>query len=395
MPVQPLATFATTNARHNRVPFGIQYRDRYSHVYTVGHTGTGKTTLLETLLRQDIAHGYGLSLIDPHGDLADRVRQVIPEHRQADVYYLDVADPHQPYGYNPLKFVAKDRRPLAAAGLLEVMKKTWQDSWGQRLEHILRNAILALLDTPDATLTDILRLLDDKAYRTEVMQRVDNERVRDFWLSEYAKYSYRLRADAVVPIQNKIGAFLADPILRRVLINPEQPLSIRQLMDDDKILLVNLAKGRFGEDSASLLGGLLLTTIGLAAFSRADTPERDRVPHFLFVDEFQHFTTLALANMVSELRKYRVGLVVAHQYLAQLEPAIRHAVVGNAGTFISFRVSAKDAPYIAAELAPQFRPQDLVHLPNHHIYLKLMIDGAPSLPFSANTLMPEAALQRR
>ena len=362
-----------------------------SHVHLIGKTGAGKTTLLESLIRQDIANGYGVTLIDPHGDFVERVHQTIAQARSSDVVYFDVANSIQPYGYNPLKFVSKERRPLAAAGVLEVLKKTWKDSWGQRLEHILRNAILALLDVPDATLVDILRLLDDEAFRREVISRVSNERVRAYWSDEYEKYSYRLRADAVVPIQNKVGAFLADPILRRVLTNPEQPLAIRKIMDEGKILLVNLAKGRFGEDSASLLGGLLVTTIGLAAFSRADSPQEHRTDHFFYIDEFQNFTTLAIANMVSELRKYRVGLVLANQYLAQLEPDIRHAVLGNAGTFISFRVSAKDASYISAELAPRFRSEDLVHLPNHEIYLKLMIDGAPSKPFSAETILPEHA----
>ncbi len=390
-----IAYFAETNTRGKQIPFGIQYRDRLSHVYVIGKTGAGKTTLLESLVRQDIDHGYGVSLIDPHGDFVERVCRLLPDSRKNDAIYFDVADPKQPYGYNPLKYVAKDRRPLAASGLLEVLKKTWKDSWGQRLEHILRNAILALLDIPDATLLDILRLLDDKQYRRSVIARITDEQVKNYWQEEYANYSYRLRAEAIVPIQNKVGAFLADPVLRRVLTNPEQPLALRKIMDEEKILLVNLAKGRFGEDSASLLGGLLVTTIGLAAFSRADTPERSRKDHFLYVDEFQNFTTLSIANMVSELRKYRVGLVLANQYLAQLEPDIRYAILGNAGTFISFRVSAKDAAYIARELAPRFLPEDLVHLPNYQIYLKLLIDGAPSLPFSANTLMPEEACRHQ
>ncbi len=384
-----LAYFAETNTRGQNIPFGIKYNDRMSHIYAVGKTGAGKTTLLESLIRQDIHQGYGVTLIDPHGDFVERVFKSIPTSRNGDVVYFDTADASQPYGYNPLKFVSKDRRPLAASGLLEVLKKTWKDSWGQRLEHILRNTILALLDVPDATLLDILRLLDDKQYRREVVPRITNERVKEYWETEYANYSYRLRAEAIVPIQNKVGAFLADPVLRRVLTNPERPLALRKVMDERKILLVNLAKGRFGEDSACLLGGLLVTTVGLAAFSRAELAESERVDHFLYVDEFQNFTTLAIANMVSELRKYKVGLALANQYLAQLEPEIRYAILGNAGTFISFRVSAQDAAYIARELAPRFLAEDLVHLPNYQIYLKLLIDGAPSLPFSAKTLRPE------
>ncbi len=386
------AYFANTNTRGQRIPFGIRYVDRLSHLYVIGKTGTGKTTLLESLIRQDIENGCGVSLIDPHGDFVARIASTIPMHRKSDLIYFDVANPTQPYGYNPLRFVTAERRPLAASGVLEVLKKTWKDSWGQRLEHILRNAILALLDIPESTLADIPRLLSDKNFRRQITSRLENERVRSFWTDEYEKYSHRLRADAIVPIQNKVGAFLSDPVLMRVLVQPEKPLALRSVIDERKILLVNLAKGRFGEDSSSLLGGLLVTTIGLAAFSRADTPEANRIPHHLFVDEFQNFTTLAIANMISELRKYKIGLTLANQYLSQIDPEIRYAVIGNAGTLVSFRVSAKDAPFVAAELAPRFMPEDLVHLPNYEIYLKLMIDGAPSRAFSAETLRPKEAL---
>ena len=392
---QNLAFFAETNIRHTRTPFGIKYSDRLSHMYVIGKTGSGKTTLLESLILQDIANGFGVTLIDPHGDFVGRVNARIPEHRKDDVIYLDVADPTQPYGYNPLKRVMTDRRPLAASGLLEVLKKTWKESWGQRLEHILRNAILALLDVPNATLLDILRLLDDKKYRKSVVAHVENQRVKSFWLDEFEKYSPRLRAEAIVPIQNKVGAFLSDPVLRNVLVAPEKPLAIRKIMDEEKILLVNLAKGRFGEDSSSLLGGLLVTTIGLAAFSRADSLEEHRREHLLFIDEFQNFTTLAIANMVSELRKYKLGLVLANQYLSQVETDVRDAVLGNAGTFVSFRVSGKDSSHIALELAPTFESADLVNLPNYEIYLRLMIDGAPSKAFSANTLLPDSAVAMR
>jgi len=288
--------FATTNTRGKRVHFGIKYADRFSHFYVIGKTGTGKTTLLESLILQDIWNGYGVTLIDPHGDFVQRLNSLIPEHRKDDLIYFDTADPNQPYGYNPLKYVAADHRPLAASGLLEVLKKTWVDSWGQRLEHILRNAILALLDVPEANLLDILRLLSDKSYREGVIKRISNDRVREFWQDEYAKYPKRLRSEAIVPIQNKIGAFLTDPVLRRLLTKPEQPLAIRKIMDERKVLLVNLAKGRFGEDSTSLLGGLLVTTIGLAAYSRASIAESERVEHLLYVDEFQNFTTLSIVS---------------------------------------------------------------------------------------------------
>jgi hypothetical protein len=380
--------FARVLFRHHRWRFGIKRRDRLSHVYIIGKTGTGKSTLLETLMSKDIARGEGFTLLDPHGDLVERVRQAIPPHRRQDLVYFDVTDPRQPYGYNPLKRVAPEKRSLAASGMLEVFHKTWGErAWGQRMEHILRNTLLLLLEQPEATLADILRLYRDAAFRKACAERCRNRQVREFWLCEFPKYG-RFAAEAVAPIQSKVSAFLSDPTLCRVLTRPEQPLQIRKIIDEGKILLVNLSKGRLGEDSASLLGGLLVTTIGLAAFSRAEIPEAERRAHWFYVDEFQSFTTLSLANMLSELRKYRVGMTLAHQYLHQLDPDIRHAVLGNAGTLISFRLGAEDAAIIAREFEPKFAGVDVLNLPNYHIYLKLLVDGEPSKSFSAVTLAP-------
>lgn len=377
--------FAQANARPPGHLFGIKQTDRLSHMHIVGRTGTGKSTLLETLIAQDIDAGRGCALIDPHGDLVERIAKHSLEHRPDDTLYLDAADLSQPYGYNPLKLVALDKRPLAASGMMEVFKKMWPDAWGQRMEHILRNALLLLLDQPHATLADIPRLFVDDTYRRRAITLATNEQVRLFWKKEYPKYSFRYRADGIAPIQNKVGAFLADPKLKRILTEPERPLSFRRIMDEGKVLLVNLSKGRIGSDSASLLGGLLVTAISLAAFSRADMPEASRQPFFLFIDEFQEYTTLAVANMTSELRKYGVGLTLAHQHLTQLDPEVRSAVLGNAGTLISFRLGAEDANFLAREFTPIFDMEDLLSLPNYHIYLKLMIDGTPSRPFSAET----------
>lgn len=371
--------------------FGIKREDRFSHIYVIGKTGTGKSTLLETMALQDLATGKGFALIDPHGDLVERVARRIPEHRKADVFYLDAADPAQPYGYNPLRYVRADRRALAASGILEVFKKMWPDAWGVRMEHILRNILMALLEQPHATLGDILRMIDDKKFRKEVARSLQNDIIKDFIEKEFEKFSYGYRADGTAPIQNKVGAFLADPLLNRILTSPEQDLHIRSIMDEGKVLLVNLAKGRLGEDSSSLLGGLLVTTIGLAAFSRADTDGPNRRDFFVYVDEFQNFTTLAMADMLSELRKYRVGFTVAHQYLHQLDPEVRHAVLGNAGTIFSFRVGAEDAPYLVREFADRFDTIDFLQLPNYRAYLKVMIDGAPSEPFSVMTVRPAGA----
>jgi len=263
------------------------------------------------------------------------------------------------------------------------------------MEHILRNALLALLDYPGATIAHLLRLLVEKDFRREVLEHVENSEVLRFWRDEYAHYSPRLRAEAIVPIQNRVGSFLSDPALKRILTGGKTQISIRNIMDGRKILLVNLSKGQLGEDSVSLLGGLLMTTIGLAAFSRSSMLHEDRRPFWVYVDEFQTFTTRTLANMLSELRKYEVGMVLAHQYLAQLEPEIRSAVLGNAGTICCFRVSAEDSIFLARELSPRFQSIDLLGLPNHKIYLKLMVDGAPSRPFSARTVLPLRALRHQ
>lgn len=384
-----IAFLGRTNSRCSYRHFGIRKSDRYSHIYVIGKTGTGKTTLLETLIFQDIANSNGCALIDPHGDLIERTAAYIPQHRAQDLVYFNVADPNLPYGYNPLARVSPANRPLVASGLMEVFKKMWSEAWGVRMEHILRNSLLALLDQPSATLPDILRLISDKQFRYRVIRNIENKQVAKFWRDEFPKYSWKYQADGIAPIQNKVGAFLADPRLYRIFTREDNGLRLRSLMDEGKILLINLSKGRLGEDSASLLGGLLVTSLGLAAYSRANIPETERRPFFIYVDEFQNFTTLAIANMLSELRKFGVGMVLAHQYLHQLELDIRHAVLGNAGTLISFRLGAHDAGLIAHEFEPVFDRTDLLSLPNYHIYLKLMIDGTPSAPFSATTLRPD------
>ena len=391
-PSNHIAYFARTNARTSHQLFGIKRPDRLLSMYIIGKTGTGKSTLLETLATQDIQHNEGITFLDPHGDIIERIAQAIPAHRKDEVIYFDVPSPNLPYGYNPLRRVAFQYHPLATSGLMEVFYKRWgEKAWGQRMERVLRNAIFALLEQQNATLPDLMRLLREKGFQETVARRISNKEVRDFWQSEFPKYSYRYRMDVAAPILSKVGAFLSDPKLYRILTTPNNPVQFRKIMDEGKILLVNLATGRIGSDSAGLLGALFVTTIGLAAYSRANVGEKARKPHFLYMDEFQSFTTLSVANMLSEVRKYKLGMCLAHQYLNQLDPEVRHAVLGNAGTLISFRLGAEDALYIAQELAPIFGAGDLIKLPNHSIYLKLMIDGAPSKPFSANTLPPRTA----
>ena len=362
--MEPIIIIGQTNAARRKLRFGIKRIDRLSHTYIIGKTGTGKSTLLGNLVMQDLMHGHGLCLIDPHGDLVESTHSKIPSHRVTDVRYFNVPDPSQPYGYNPLRFVAEDKRSLAASGLLDVMKKMWPDAWGVNMEHILRNALFALLEVPNSTLPDIPRLLEDKDFRRHVAHRVQNRPVKHFWQREYQSYSFQKRADGAGPILNKVGAFLADPIVRKILTAPDEDLHFRQIMDQGGVLLVNLAKGQIGADAAGLLGGMLVTTLGLAAFTRQDMPEEDRRDFHLYLDEFQNFTTRSMAGMTSELRKFHVGLVLAHQYLFQLDPDVREAVLGNAGTIISFRLGARDAAYLAQEFEPVFDQPDFINLPN-------------------------------
>lgn len=316
--------FARTNARRPFRGVGIKQSDRLSHTYVIGKTGVGKTTLLERLLSQDIANGNGCALIDPHGDFVERVAARLPSGRKHDVIYVNITDDAQPFGYNPLSRVKPEMRSLVASGVMDVLKKMWADAWGVRMEHILRNALLALLDQPSATLGDILPLLNDKTFRTQVLSRVANDQVRQFWQLEYERYSFRYRADAIAPILNKVGAFLADPRLNRIFTRSDGRLRLRSIMDEGKVLLVNLAKGKIGEDSAALLGGLLVTSLGLAAYSRADIPEKRRRPFFIYVDEFQNFTTLAIANKRPEtfamLRCFPPGTICSHKFNHHIFP---------------------------------------------------------------------------
>lgn len=394
MRLPSVTQFACTDFHGDERIFGIKDEDRFLHVYIIGKTGTGKSSLLETMALQDIERGHGLALIDPHGDLVERIAAQVPARRASEVIYLNASDPSQPYGYNPLRHVREDRIALAASGFIEVFKKMWPEAWGVRMEHILRNVLMALLEQPHATMHDVLRILADRNFRTSIARQLRNETVKGFFLNEFERFSFGYRSDGTAPIQNKVGAFLSDPMLNRFLTAPERDLHVREIMDEGRVLLVNLAKGVLGEDSSSLLGGLLVTTLGLAAFSRANLPANERRKFYIYVDEFQNFTTLAVANMFAELRKYRVGFTVAHQYLHQLEPDVRHAVLGNAGTIISFRVGSEDAAYLAREFQERFNEVDLLQLPNYRIYLKLMIDGMPSLPFSAVTLDPADALAK-
>lgn len=381
-PNKDILYFARLRFRTWNMLFGIKQADRLLHTYIIGKTGTGKTTLLETMMKQDIEQGSGLCLLDPHGDLVERIYGNMPEHRKSDVIYMDITDTNQPWGYNPLKKVAYEKRTLVASSIIEIFKKLHTNAWGVKLEHLLRFTLLALLDQPKATMGDIPKMLYDKEFRKKAVEHIETKEVKDFWKKEFPKYQYF----DVLPVLNKIGALLAYPCIRRVVIDNTQMLSLRKVMDERKILLVNLSKGAIGEDAAQILGALLLTSLASAAFSRVDVPEHERVPFFAYLDEFQNFSTLSLVNMLSELRKYKVGMILAHQYMNQLDIDIRHAVLGNVGTHISFRLDTIDAQVIAQKMYPTFNTEDFVNLANYNIYLTLMIDGTPSRSFSATTI---------
>ncbi len=386
MPNAEINSFGQTNYRNRRVEFGIKLDDRRRHMYVIGKTGMGKSHLLRHLAYNDIQAGRGIAFVDPHGDSADWLLEYIPASRINDVVYINPTDIDFPIAFNVLEKVDRRYHNLVADGLVGVFKKIWAESWGPRLEYLMRNAILSLLDYQDSTLLGVTRMLVDKAYRKKVIARVQDPVVKAFWVEEFAKYNDKFLVEAISPIQNKIGQFLANAVIRNIVGQPQSTINIREIMDQGKILILNLSKGKIGEASSALLGAMIITKLQLAAMSRADIPEEQRRDFFLYVDEFQTFATESFADILSEARKYRLGLVMAHQYIEQMPEEVAAAVFGNVGTLISFRVGAADAEVLETEFAPVFMQKDLVNLPKFGFYIKLMIDGVASDGFSANTV---------
>ena len=364
-------------------PFGVGIRERLLHTYAIGQTGTGKTTLLQNLAWQDAQFGNGFCLIDPHGDLAESLHQNIASSH----LYWDVADPSCAHGYNPLKRVAEQYRPLVASGLIETLKKQWPDAWGARMEHLLRHAVLALLEQQHADLRDLMRLFVYKGYRRQVTEALTDPQVRFFWKHEFPALNYQTSADGVSPIANKLGAFLAHPAVRTALCEPKQPLSFRSIMDSGQKLIVNLAKGRLGADVSNVMGGLITSSIMQAAFTRHGLPEAARRPFFLYVDEFHNLTTKTFAGMLSEARKYGLGLILAHQHLSQIDNDVRDAIIGNVGNQIVFRVGASDAPFFERQM-PMFSTFDFQNQPNHRANVLLTHRGERLKPFTASMYPP-------
>lgn len=388
--------FAKVNFRDNGRVFGIKKEDRRYHMYIVGKTGMGKTTLLMNMILNDIRSGEGLCFIDPHGDAVEKILNHVPNERKKDVVYFNPADKNNQVPINLLDETSLENRHLVVSSIISVFKKMFSDYWSHRQEHILRNTILALLDYQGSkTLLDVYKMLSDWRFRKKVVMSIKDPIVWSFWKNEFTKYLYQFKGEALSPIQNKLGAFLTTPLIRNIVGQPNNKIDFRKLMDNQKILLVNLSKGRVGEDNANLLGSLIVTQLQLAALSRIDTPEQKRKDFYLFVDEFQSFlptTERSFCELLSEARKYRLCLILAHQYLGQLgedlqrKEKMREAIFGNIGTIIVFKVGVEDAEILEKEFYPEFKKEDLINLDKYKVYIKMMIDGKTTKPFSARTL---------
>ncbi len=380
--------FGETDSRNRLLRFGIKKEDRSRHMYVIGKTGMGKSTMLENLAIQDIQNGEGIAFMDPHGQSAELLLEYIPENR---IIYFAPFDMEHPVSFNVMEDVGADRRHLVVNGLMAAFKKIWVDAWSARMEYILNNIMLALLEFPGSTLLGVNRMLADKEFRNKVVSNITDPSVRSFWVDEYAKYSEKFAADAAPAIQNKVGQFISNPLVRNIIGQSKSTFDIRKIMDEKKILIINLSKGRVGEGNANLLGSMLVTKIYLAAMSRADLSQTQMekvAPFYLYVDEFQNFANESFADILSESRKYKLSLTIAHQYIEQVPEEVRAAVFGNVGSMVTFRVGATDAEVLEKEFAPIFTQEDLVNLGMHQIYLKLMIDKVSSRPFSARTMGP-------
>ena len=387
-----LTYLGMTTYRDKNQLFGIKRKDRRQHVYLLGKSGTGKSVLMFNMIIQNIKNGDGVCMVDPHGENVEAILSAIPPERVKDVIYFNPADALHHIGFNVLELIDPQYKHLVASGLMGIFTKIWANAWSARMEYILNNTILALLDTPGTTLLGIPRMLVDKDYRQKIISNLKDPVIKAFWVHEYEAWQDKFRNEAIAPIQNKVGQFLSTSIIRNVVGQSKSTINIFDMMNEGKIFLVNVSKGRIGEDNSSLLGGMIITKIQLAAMERVRIPEESRKDFYLYVDEFQNFVTDAFAGILSEARKYRLNLTVAHQYTAQLvvdkSSAVRDAVFGNVGTMIVFRVGSDDAEFLESEFDPEFTPQDIVNLPNYKVYMKLMIDGVTSRPFSAKTLPP-------
>jgi len=385
---EDITVLGTTEFRGENVKFGLTQYDRIYHCYIIGKAGSGKSTLMENMCYSDILKGKGMGLIDPHGEFAEKLLNYIPKERIKDVVYISPSDIEWPVAFNIIEEVPLEMRHIVKSGLMSVFKKIWPDVWSARMEYILSNVILALLEYPGATLLSINRMLADDQYRKTVLDHVTDTVVKSFWFNEFDRYSEKFKNEAIAPIQNKVGQFVSNPLIRNIIGQVDTKIDMRKIMDEGKILIVNLSKGLMGEENCALLGALIVTKIQLAAMSRADIAVEQRVPFYLYIDEFQTFSTESFANILSEARKYKLNLILAHQYISQLDESVKDAVFGNVGNLIAFRIGIEDAIALEKEFQPEVEARDLVNLSSYTYYIKMIIKNMPSRPFIAKQLGP-------
>ncbi len=369
-----------------RFIFGMKRVDRRRHLYIIGKSGVGKSKLLELLMRQDIAYGHGLCLMDPHGDDIDAILDFIPENRIDDVCLIDPSDAGYPISFNPLANVDPTFKHQLTQGLIEVMEKQFGANWTPRLEHVFRFTCLALLDYPHATMRGMISMLTDRNYRQKVVEYIEDDMVKRFWAIEFADWSEKFDTDAIIPLVNKLGQFLSNPMLRNIFGQKENKVDLRDLMAKKKILLINLSKGKLGEENSSFFGSMFITKIKQAGMERASLPEAQRNDFYLYVDEFHNLVTETFENLLSEARKYGLCLTMGHQYMGQLIPSVQAAVLGNVGSIVIFRVGGEDARFLEAEMTPIFKAKDMINLGMQEFYIKMTINGETQDPFSAATL---------
>jgi hypothetical protein len=388
--------FAKALFKNRETIFGIKDIDRTRHIWTVGKTGTGKSTMIANMAIDDLKKGRGLGVIDPHGDLVDELLDFIPKSRINDTIYFNPADREYPITLNPLEVTNREEAELVVSGLMSIFTKVWANVWSARMEYILRNSFMTLSEVPNATLEDVLKILSNQSYRNKVLSKINDQALVHFWKQEFEKMPDRLQKEAIAPIQNKVGQFVTSPLIRRIIGKPKSSIEVGEIMDQGKILLANLSEGRLGEDNSALLGAMLITKFQVASLRRVDIPKERRKPFYLYVDEFQNFATDSFIKILSEARKYQLALTLANQYMAQIPPEVQKAILGNAGSLISFSVGAEDAAIIHKEFAEVFTENDLVNLQNYQIAIKLMIDGHSTRPFLAHTLpLPVSRNQNR
>jgi len=378
--------FGRSNYHNNYLDFGIKRADRRRHLYAVGKSGTGKSKMLELLIMNDIMAGKGVGILDPHGDLVDNIMRVIPEHRIKDVVYFDPGDTEFPIAFNPLEKVDEKFKMQITTGFIDIFKKLFGDNWSDRLEHVLRYTTLALLDSPNTTVMSILKMLSDKNYRQTIISRIEDSVVKNFWVNEFAGWSEKFDAEAITPLLNKVGQLVSTNMIRNIVGQSKNTFDIRDIMDNEKILLMKVSKGLLGEENAQLIGSMIITKVYQSAMARADMHEEDRKDFYFYVDEFQNFATDTFAEILSEARKYRLCLTIAHQYIGQLDEVVRKTVFGNVGSMVSFRVGAEDAAILADEYTPIFNVRDIINLGVREFYTKMSIDGELSESFSGRTL---------